>query len=415
MVFNAYSITTPAEADKELTQAIATLEAGLREIDEIGKEMMAIILTMTTSNICLSKVAEVPITRSHYGGREDYTLSQWGAEYRLKDGKWEWDISYNKPGQVVQRFMDLGELLPGKTRAPIRWFGTDDLPTGISEDDAAKYRALWTLAGDLHDAYRGLEDSKAEYKKTQARYLQVVENSKDLIGTYVRAWTSRRKFEGWVVSGRGKTLHIMDDRFSSLNLRRRTMYNEPLYWENLSGVADDVLRAVQWSDRDAESGRFTMGKDGVYIEIIYSKKMAAVWKKTIAGWTEKVKAAQEKAKSELDPMLKWEAEGGLLAVERAKKVRTVTTGPYAKATPEALMSYLYQEVPKMFLQEIIERISQADKEAIRAGVEAKALAAIGGPLTEKEEELLATKPAGPGSDNINVRTKHILMADGPLK
>jgi hypothetical protein len=212
-------------------------------------------------------------------------------------------------------------------------------------------------------------------------------NSKLLHGWYVRVKTSRREVTGWVVSGRGRTVHIQPDPLTRAYEIRAGNYS----LRDSDGTMNHVLRLIDRTDsyRDGETVTFDRAK--AHTVLLLPPEEAEERRQVVSAVVDAAVTCKSEAKGLYEKYRTWATvEGGEDALRRERSVASVREklaefeGP-AKPRYSTDLDVRWQQV-------VLDYLTDEQKTEIIHRMAASALAEVGGPLTPAETSVLAARP-----------------------
>lgn len=321
--------------------------------------------------------------------------------------------------------------------ATLSWASAEDrgIDPEVHDADLAAMNELLALSEPLARAVDRIKEIQRDIHDHQRQIESRVFDSRLIQGWYVKASTSRRKVTGWVVSGRGNTVHVLPDPFkdtrqvpavdqsiysmsntpSGLSVERvcssvrvhtvyplgmsvpRPMSDQPFErWGSL--VRDGVIPRKHIKDVTESFKMDTAVITPILPPDLAADRRSAVYR--IAGvlhakWAETL-SVQTSHKEWLEESR--DARKHLDRLSEETK-RVIESGFFPEQTLPSRAT-----TQDMLVRETIKRLPYEDQEAIRNVMLDVAIERAGGVLTPDEQDLLARKPVGNTNRFIDVLT-----------
>lgn len=377
------------------------------ELEELGAEALAAWERMSQDNTDLYEL----VRDKSYFNWETRAAARIDRN-RMKNENILW---------VAQRTADLAKI----ETATLLWISAEDrgVDPEVHDSDLAAMNELLALSEPLARVVDRIKAIQQDIHLRQRSIAASTFDSRLIQGWYVKASTSRRNVTGWVVSGRGNTVHVLPDPFK--DTRQVPATDSSIYFmsSNPAGLSVErvlasVKSAMSWpaglslpramseqpfSKWGSIIGETTLPRknmkdvtesfkmDTAVVSPILPPGMAAdrrsaayrVAEAIHAKWSETT-SAQTAHKEWLDESR--EARKHRERLEEETK-RVIESGLFPEQDPSSAKS-----ITDLLVRETIKRLPYADQEAFRNVMVDVAIERAGGVLTEAEQDLLHKKP-----------------------
>lgn len=299
----------------------------------------------------------------------------------------DWDVS---PALRFQR----AKMLNWFHQNPSLWpVFKADLPVSVME----AWTDMLTLAPEADRVLTALQEAESKISDMAWVYSSTPLDTRDLHGWYVTVNTGRRQATGWVVGGRGATLHVVDDPMGGVR-----------------GDSDDlpslIAHRAQFSSLvPGEPLRFSRKTTNIQLKLILPPEMAVDRRQ----WLDRLSRSIAPLRTEAAEVAKeWEEWAKKAEGARAKKAsidKFVASLP-AVLTPKSLDRSGYVRYITAGEQILNILFNEFSGDRVREMVIEDYLTnKAGGGLTEADVALLAEEPAS-GASSVQSALAKIIRA-----
>ena len=396
---SAYTITSIAQGEEELTRSIGSLRGHFKAAREMSVTIDEVLGEFDSINISLSQVAVGDQwSRVDNWYKRAFFLTLYRAGVRRDDTTREISHNHNR-NNTIASLVDILKTSMGKSQPDLkltRYKTDEELEAGVTPNDRDSFRALMELLVDLSEIRTAIENAHHDYDQIAKKYAKIISdtNSKWAVGAYGTFKTSRRTVTGWVEAGRGKTFHVRPDPWTELFLL-------PSEYRMDGGQAELKERAG-WIgvSRILKSGdiapmpdteRFTSG-DALTVKLWLTPKLGAERRRRVGLLDVRAQVAFRMAQSVMKPILDFKANGGPAAVRRKDAIDRVLRSHGTWRAPDAISAMSVSPM-KVFAEAALAKMNEDELNDIYEEIIKQTLTTVGGPLSEDELKMLTDIPA----------------------